>query len=109
MGLDDLRGEPYLDRLACETREQVAAAGAARGIALYATDSTDREDWVQRLVQAGLSFAFLLERSVLLAVQSSTVEPWIVCGAGELRSAPRPAKRRIMAYASRFTISSLRA
>jgi DNA-binding transcriptional LysR family regulator len=34
---------------------------------LYAAYRTDREDWVQSLVYAGLGFAFMPEHSVLLA------------------------------------------
>ncbi len=65
-----LEGEPYLDRLACEMREKVAAAYAARGMELYAAYRTDREDWVQSLVQAGLGFAFMPEHSLLLPLAS---------------------------------------
>ena len=39
--LEDLDGEPYLDRLACEMRERVKGAYAARGIELYAAYRTD--------------------------------------------------------------------
>ncbi|WP_434041515.1 MULTISPECIES: LysR family transcriptional regulator [Sorangium] len=65
--LEDLRGEPYLDRLACEMRESVTAACAARDVELYAAYRTEREDWVQSLVHAGLGFAFMPEHSVLLS------------------------------------------
>jgi DNA-binding transcriptional LysR family regulator len=68
--LEDLEGEPYLDRLACEMREKLAGASAACGIELYATYRTDREDWVQSLVQAGLGFAFMPEHSLLLTEAS---------------------------------------
>ena len=68
--LEDLDGEPYLDRLACELREKVAGAYAARGMELYAAYRTDREDWVQSLVQAGLGFAFMPEHSVLIGEAS---------------------------------------
>jgi DNA-binding transcriptional LysR family regulator len=73
--LQDLDGEPYLDRLACEMREKVAGACAARGMELYAAYRTDREDWVQSLVQAGLGFAFMPEHSVL--VPSATLCPLV--------------------------------
>ncbi|WP_437600052.1 LysR family transcriptional regulator [Sorangium sp. So ce590] len=68
--IEDLRGEPYLDRLACEMRESVTAACAARDVELYAAYRTEREDWVQSLVHAGLGFAFMPEHSVLLAEAS---------------------------------------
>ncbi|WP_437967931.1 LysR family transcriptional regulator [Sorangium sp. So ce260] len=68
--IEDLRGEPYLDRLACEMRESVTAACAARDVELYAAYRTEREDWVQSLVHAGLGFAFMPEHSVLLSEAS---------------------------------------
>jgi DNA-binding transcriptional LysR family regulator len=68
--LDDLAGEPYVDRLACEMRERLAGACAARGMELYAAYRTDREDWVQSLVQAGLGFAFMPEHSLTVAEAS---------------------------------------
>jgi DNA-binding transcriptional LysR family regulator len=70
LGLDDLRGERYVDRLACEMREHVASLCVARDLSLYATYRTDREDWVLGLVQAGLGFAFMPEHSVTLSVTS---------------------------------------
>lgn len=64
--LGDLTGEAYVDRLACEMREKVVAACAARDVELYAAYRTDREDWVQSLVQAGLGFAFMPQHSLLV-------------------------------------------
>jgi DNA-binding transcriptional LysR family regulator len=77
--LEDLDGEPYLDRLACEMRARVLAACEARAVALYAAYRTDREDWVQSLVQAGLGFAFMPEHSLLLreVAQRPLVDPRI--------------------------------
>ena len=90
--LEDLDGEPYLDRLACEMRERVAGACTARGMELYAAYRTDREDWVQSLVQAGLGFAFMPEHSLLLteAVQRPLVDPALQRTIALVRSADRP-------------------
>jgi DNA-binding transcriptional LysR family regulator len=89
--LEDLDGEPYLDRLSCEMRERVAAAYAARGMELYAAYRTDREDWVQSLVYAGLGFAFMPEHSVLLAEapRRPLVEPLLSRTVTLVRSADR--------------------
>ncbi|WP_437779446.1 LysR family transcriptional regulator [Sorangium sp. So ce1097] len=89
--LEDLGGEPYLDRLACEMRERVTAACAARDVALYAAYRTDREDWVQSLVHAGLGFAFMPEHSVLLseASQRPLVDPPIQRTIALVRSGDR--------------------
>jgi DNA-binding transcriptional LysR family regulator len=62
--LADLDGENYVDRLACEMREMVMAVLGQRSIHLYAKYRSEREDWVQAMVLAGLGFAFMPEYSV---------------------------------------------
>lgn len=62
--LNDVAGEDYVDRLACELREAVMAACGERKIELYAAFRSEREDWVESLVLAGLGFAFMPEYSV---------------------------------------------
>lgn len=64
--LGDLSGEPYVDRLACEMRDLVMAACGERKVELYATFRSEREDWVQGMVLAGMGFAFMPEYSVTL-------------------------------------------
>jgi len=91
--LADLSGEPYVDRLACEMREQVNAVCGARRVELYATHRTEREEWVQSLVQAGLGFAFLPERSVMPGetVARPLIDPKLTRTISLLRNADRPA------------------
>ncbi len=64
LSLKDLSGQPYVDRLACELREQVTAACGELGVELYARYRSEREDWVQAMVAANLGFAFMPEYSV---------------------------------------------
>jgi DNA-binding transcriptional LysR family regulator len=64
--LDDVSGQAYVDRLSCELREQVMALCSQRKIELYASFRSEREEWVQGMVQAGLGFAFMPEYSVTL-------------------------------------------
>ena len=66
VALADTSGHDYVDRLACELRETVMGVCAKRGIELYAAFRSDREDWVQSLVLAGLGFAFMPQFSVTL-------------------------------------------
>ncbi len=75
--LNDLSGEHYVDRLACEMREMVMAACAAQQIELYARFRSEREDWVQAMVLAGIGFAFMPEYSVTLPglLQRPLVDP----------------------------------
>ena len=62
--LADLSGERYLDRLACEMRDLVMAACSQRKVELYAAFRSEREDWIQGMVMAGMGFAFMPEHSV---------------------------------------------
>jgi len=64
--LRDLSRERYVDRLACEMRELVMAACDEMDIELYARFRSEREDWVQAMVQANIGFAFMPEYSVTL-------------------------------------------
>lgn len=75
--LRDLSGEPYVDRLACEMREMVMEVCAERNITLYARFRSEREDWVQAMVLAGIGFAFMPEYSVTLPglMQRPLAEP----------------------------------
>ena len=66
VALRDLSGEPYVDRLACEMREMVMAVCADMEVTLYARFRSEREDWVQAMVLAGIGFAFMPEYSVTL-------------------------------------------
>jgi len=59
-------GHDYVDRLACELRETVMGVCSERHVELYAAFRSDREDWVQSMVAAGLGFAFMPQFSVTL-------------------------------------------
>src|SRR5579859_6765244 len=61
--LANTSGKDYVDRLACELREIVMGVCRERRVELYAGFRTDREDWVQTMVLAGLGFAFMPEYS----------------------------------------------
>ncbi|EYF02816.1 LysR family transcriptional regulator [Chondromyces apiculatus] len=90
--LADLSGEPYVDRLACELREEVQKLCATRQVDLYATYRTEREEWVQSLVQAGIGFAFLPEHSVRggETVNRPLVEPEVGRTISLVRASERP-------------------
>lgn len=62
--LAHLDGEPYVDRLGCELREHVASACREAGVTLYASYRTAHDHWIESLVQAGIGFAFLPERTM---------------------------------------------
>jgi DNA-binding transcriptional LysR family regulator len=64
--LSQLSGHNYVDRLACEMRAKMLKICEASGIKLYAKFRSEREDWVQSMVAAGLGFAFIPEHAVLV-------------------------------------------
>lgn len=77
--LADVSGEDYVDRLACELREMVMAVCGQRGVELYAAFRSEREDWIESMVLAGLGFAFMPEYSVRLSglQQRPLVDPTV--------------------------------
>lgn len=77
ISLSDLSGENYVDRLSCEMREMVMRVCQTEGVELYARFRSEREDWVQAMVLAGIGFAFMPEYSVSLPglLQRPLVEP----------------------------------
>ena len=64
IALRELSDQPYVDRLACEMRETVMKVCDDMGVRLYARFRSEREDWVQAMVSAGIGFAFVPEYSV---------------------------------------------
>lgn len=68
--LASLDREPYIDRLGCELREQVAEACTDAGATLYASYRTEHDHWIESLVDAGIGFAFLPEHTLSLGALS---------------------------------------
>ena len=77
--LQQLSGEKYVDRLACEMREMVMKVCENEGVELYARFRSEREDWVQAMVLAGIGFAFMPEYSVTLPglLQRPLIDPTV--------------------------------
>ena len=79
IALKDLSGENYVDRLVCEMREMVMGVCESMDVELYARFRSEREDWVQAMVLAGIGFAFMPEYSVTLPglLQRPLIEPTV--------------------------------
>jgi DNA-binding transcriptional LysR family regulator len=77
LALRDLSEQPYVDRLSCEMREMVMGVCDDMGVKLYARFRSEREDWVQAMVMAGIGFAFMPEYSVTHpdSIQRPLVDP----------------------------------
>jgi LysR family hydrogen peroxide-inducible transcriptional activator len=78
--LDDMNGESYLLRINCEYRDHLRTLREERGIELHHVYRSEREDWIQTMVMAGIGVAFLPEYSVILpGLQTRPlVEPEVV-------------------------------
>ncbi len=63
--LSDLSRERYIDRSACELREEVKSLCQERSVDLYAIYRTEREAWIECLVRAGIGFALMPEYSIV--------------------------------------------
>jgi DNA-binding transcriptional LysR family regulator len=100
IALKDLAREPYVDRLACEMRELVMDVCAQHSIELYARFRSDREDWVQAMVLAGIGFAFAPEYSVTLPglLQRPLVEPTVVRSVSLATPRGRPFSPAVAAF-----------
>jgi len=92
IGLPELGGERYIDRLECELRDQIAEVCAGRSIELYAAYRADREAWVECLVRAGIGYAFMPEHSIVSpdTVRRPLVDPEVRRSVSLMRSAERP-------------------
>jgi len=64
VSLSDISGEPYVDRLACELRDLLMQRAKTESVDLRASYRSDREDWIQAMVLAGVGFAFMPEYSI---------------------------------------------
>lgn len=73
--LADVAEEAYIDRPVCELRDQIVALCTSSQVSLYASYRTEREEWVQHLVAAGVGLAFMPEHSVLPGL--GTVRPLV--------------------------------
>ena len=105
--LEALNGQPYVDRLACELRDVVCATCEECDVQLYARFRSEREDWVQAMVLAGIGFAFMPEYSVSLPglIQRPLVAPVVtreVCVASVPGRPFPPAVSAMMRLAQNF-------
>ncbi len=59
--LEDMAGENYLLRLDCEFKDVIREMREARGIEINIRFQSEREDWIQSMVMAGMGCAFMPE------------------------------------------------
>ena len=59
--LRDVDGEPYLSRLNCEYTDYIGGLLAEHGVSLDRRYASEREDWIQSMILAGMGFSFMPE------------------------------------------------
>ena len=64
--MKDVDGESYLLRINCEYKDHLRELREEQGVELRHAYRSEREDWIQTMVMAGIGIAFLPEYSVLL-------------------------------------------
>lgn len=62
----DLDGEIYLQRINCEYRDRLADILQTQGVSILRSHRSEREDWIQSMVIAGMGVCFLPEFSATL-------------------------------------------
>lgn len=67
VALAELAAERYLCRANCEFTDHMSALYAARGIKLDIPYESDRDDWIQMMVLAGLGITFIPEHAVTVS------------------------------------------
>ena len=72
ISLKDLHGETYLSRENCEYAEYISTMLDDLGVELEVKHATEREDWIQTMIRAGLGIAFMPANSCRAAKLSST-------------------------------------
>jgi DNA-binding transcriptional LysR family regulator len=76
----DIEGEAYLQRVNCEYKGHLRTLREAQGIGLRHVYRSEREDWIQTMVMAGIGIAFMPEYSIVLPglPTRSLVDPAVV-------------------------------
>ena len=64
--VEDIAGESYLSRINCEYRDHLRSLCSERRVEIRVTYRSEREDWIQTMVTAGLGICFLPEFSSVL-------------------------------------------
>lgn len=64
--LSAVEGEPYLRRLNCEYRDYLAGLCEEHGFNVSLSYESEREDWIQNMVAAGLGICFIPEFSAVV-------------------------------------------
>jgi DNA-binding transcriptional LysR family regulator len=78
--LAEVAGETYLSRINCEQQDRINALCRERGFDLAVGYKSEREDWIQTMVMAGMGICFTPQFSPVLPglLTRPVVEPEVV-------------------------------
>jgi DNA-binding transcriptional LysR family regulator len=62
----DIQDETYLRRISCEYRDHLAEIGRSLGVSYRVAYRSEREDWIQTMVMAGMGICFMPEYSTVV-------------------------------------------
>jgi LysR family hydrogen peroxide-inducible transcriptional activator len=62
----DIQDETYLRRISCEYRDHLAEIGRSLGVSYRIAYRSEREDWIQTMVMAGMGICFMPEYSAVV-------------------------------------------
>jgi DNA-binding transcriptional LysR family regulator len=66
VSIEDMDGENYLLRVECELKDSIKELREAKGVTLNIRFQSQREDWIQSMVMAGLGCAYMPEYMPML-------------------------------------------
>jgi len=66
VAMRDMAGETYLSRINCEYQDHLSAALREVGVDVVRSYRSEREDWIQTMVAAGMGVCFLPEYSIIV-------------------------------------------
>jgi DNA-binding transcriptional LysR family regulator len=66
VAIEDMEGESCLLRVECEVKDRIRELREARGVTLHIRFQSQREDWIQSMVMAGMGCAYMPESMPLL-------------------------------------------
>jgi DNA-binding transcriptional LysR family regulator len=76
--LNELDGEPFIDRIHCRARSIVKQQFAALGLCQNVVYRADNEDWVIALVAAGLGITIMSEWQDLIGITYIPIADWTI-------------------------------
>jgi DNA-binding transcriptional LysR family regulator len=79
VAVEAINGESYLSRANCEQRDLLNEICEARHVNVETVYRSEREDWIQTMIMAGMGIAFMPEGIAILAgLMTRVVEPEVI-------------------------------